>query len=85
MGTGTPYYAATPVADFLNSQWDTIVGNIGAKSEQVCVGGFIFEWSDEYWKGNNPSVQQGGPNGKFRVALSQAATRMRPDTASLTA
>ena len=66
MGTGNPYYASVPVADFLNSQWNTIIGNIGAKSEQVCVGGFLFMWCDEYYKANNPSVQQGGPNGKFQ-------------------
>ncbi|MBV8300555.1 MAG: hypothetical protein JOY68_01370 [Candidatus Dormibacteraeota bacterium] len=66
MGTGRPYYASVPVADFLNSQWNTIIDNIGAKSEQVCVGGFVFIWSDEYYKANNPSSQQGGPNGKFK-------------------
>jgi hypothetical protein len=66
MGLGKPYYAAVPVATFLNTQWNTIKGNIASKSAQVCVGGFIFDWSDEYWKGNNPSVQQGGPDGTFK-------------------
>jgi hypothetical protein len=65
MGTGNPYYDAIPVADFLTSVWNAITANIGAKSAQVCVGGFVFIWSDEYYKANNPSVQQGGPNGEF--------------------
>jgi hypothetical protein len=65
MGPGKPYYAAEPVATYLNTEWNTIKANIAAKVDQVCVGGFIFDWSDEYWKGNNPSVQQGGPEPKF--------------------
>jgi hypothetical protein len=66
MGPGKPYYAAEPVATYLNTEWNTIKANIAAKVDQVCVGGFIFDWSDEYWKGNNPSVQQGGPNPGFK-------------------
>lgn len=66
MGTGNPYYDATPVADFLTSVWNAIKGNIGAKSFQVCVGGFLFIWSDEYYKAKNPNVQQGGPEPKFQ-------------------
>ena len=65
MGTGKPYYDAIPVATFLDTQWKTIVGNIGSKTAQVCVGGCIFDWCDEYWKGGNPSVQTGGPSADF--------------------
>ncbi len=68
MGTGQPYKAAVPVATFLNEQWNTIKGNLANNNEQVCVGGFIFDWSDEYWKAgpNNYNVQVGGPNGDFQ-------------------
>jgi len=68
MGQGQPYYAAQPVARFLNTQWNTLTANIGAGNNQVCVGGFIFEWSDEYWKGNNNNTQVGGPDANFHGA-----------------
>jgi len=53
MGTGQPYFNAQPVATFLNTQWNTIKTNLKAGTNQVCAGGFIFDWCDEYWKGNN--------------------------------
>jgi hypothetical protein len=65
MGMGKPYYDAQPVARFLNTQWNTIKDNLMSGDNQVCVGGFIFDWCDEYWKGNNKSTQIGGPNGGF--------------------
>jgi len=65
MGEGKPYYVAQPVARFLNTQWNTIKTNLMAGDNQVCVGGFIFDWCDEYWKGNNKSAQIGGPSGGF--------------------
>jgi hypothetical protein len=65
MGTGKPYYDAMPVARFLNTQWNTIKANLMAGDNQVCVGGFIFDWSDEYWKANDKSAQKGGPSGGF--------------------
>jgi hypothetical protein len=66
MGTGQPYYDAVPVAKFLNTQWNTIKANLAAnRDEQVCVGGFIFDWCDEYWKAGNNNVQTGGPNPNF--------------------
>ena len=65
MGPGQPYFDAQPVARFLNTQWNTIKTNLMAGDNQVCVGGFIFDWCDEYWKANNKSVQIGGPNDKF--------------------
>ena len=66
MGQGQPYFAAQPVADFLTTQWNTIKANLKAGPNQVCAGGFIFDWCDEYWKAdpdnpNPPVVQIGGP------------------------
>lgn len=66
MGTGQPYFAAQPAATFLETQWNTIKSNLMGGSNQVCVGGFIFDWCDEYWKGNNNNVQVGGPNIDFQ-------------------
>ena len=66
MGSGQPYFDARPVATFLTDEWDTIRANLGAKAGQVCVGGLIFDWSDEYWKGNNIATQVGGPNDGFQ-------------------
>jgi hypothetical protein len=69
MGTGQPYFAAVPVATFLTSQWNTIKANLGAGTNQVCVGGFIFDWCDEYYKAGNNYSQVGGPNAAFQGAL----------------
>lgn len=66
MGQGQPYSAAQPVATFLTTQWNTLKANINSKANQVCVGGFIFDWCDEFWKGNNPNTQVGGPDGSFK-------------------
>ena len=66
MGPGQPYFAATTTSQFLTTQWQTIRANVGAGTNQVCVGGFIFDWCDEYWKGGNPNVQQGGPSQGFQ-------------------
>jgi hypothetical protein len=66
MGQGKPYFDAQPVATFLTTQWNTIKANISSNANQVCVGGFIFDWCDEYWKGNNINVQVGGPNIDFQ-------------------
>jgi hypothetical protein len=70
MGQGQPYFAAQPVATFLTTQWNNITANLKAGSSQVCAGGFIFDWCDEYWKADpdNPTppvVQIGGPDGSF--------------------
>ena len=70
MGQNKPYFAATTTSQFLTTQWQTIKANIGAGPNQVCVGGFIFDWCDEYWKAQpnnpNPTVQLGGPNQAFQ-------------------
>jgi hypothetical protein len=65
MGPGKPYFAAQPVAKFLTTQWDTIKINLKGGPNQVCAGGFIFDWCDEYWKANNNNIQIGGPDGSF--------------------
>ncbi len=36
-----------------------------AGNDQVCVGGFIFDWCDEYWKSGHNDTQVGGPNRNF--------------------
>jgi len=66
MGSGQPYFAATTTTNFITSLWNAITANVGAGNDQVCVGGFIFDWSDEYWKGNNVNVQVGGPDVNFK-------------------
>ena len=65
MGPGKPYFAATTTSNFITTLWNAITANVGAGNDQVCVGGFIFDWCDEYWKGNNVNVQVGGPNVNF--------------------
>jgi hypothetical protein len=62
MGPGQPYYDAQPVGTFLNTQWNTIKDDLIA-GNQVYVGGFIFDWCDEYCNNNE---QVGGPNAKFQ-------------------
>jgi hypothetical protein len=66
MGQGKPYFAAQPVATFLTTQWDTIKTNLKGGPNQVCAGGFIFDWCDEYWKANNNNMQIGGPSAGFQ-------------------
>jgi hypothetical protein len=66
MGQGQPFFAATTTTNFITSLWNAITANVGAGSDQVCVGGFIFEWSDEYWKGDNADEQVGGPDVNFQ-------------------
>jgi hypothetical protein len=71
MGPGKPYFAAQPVAEFLTTQWNTIKINLKGGPNQVCAGGFIFDWCDEYWKAdpdnpNPPVVQIGGPATGFQ-------------------
>ena len=67
IGPGMPYFDAKEVGPYLTGLWNVITGNVGAKNAQVCVGGFIFEWSDEYWKAGNQfrSKQVGGPDPNF--------------------
>lgn len=65
MGQGNTYYDAVPVGDFLSNQWATISANLSAGDDQVCAGGFIFDFSDEYWKGGNANTQTGGPASGF--------------------
>jgi len=42
-------------AFFLQSQWNQIYANLANKKSGAgnCIGGMIFEWSDEWWKHNS--------------------------------
>ena len=44
-------------AFFLESQWRQIYGNLAGNKDGAgnCLGGAIFEWSDEWWKHNQDS------------------------------
>jgi hypothetical protein len=66
MGQGQPYFAATTTSQFLTTQWQTIGANVGAGTNPVCVSGFIFDWSDEYWKAGDASNHLGGPDQGFK-------------------
>lgn len=45
-------------AEFLESQWVEIYRNLAGNPEGAgnCLGGAIFEWSDEWWKHNESSA-----------------------------
>ncbi|HAJ57091.1 MAG TPA: hypothetical protein DCL35_04905 [Candidatus Omnitrophica bacterium] len=42
-------------ADFLESQWSEIYRNLAGSEDGVgnCLGGAMFEWTDEWWKHND--------------------------------
>jgi len=46
-------------AFFLESQWRQIYGNIAGNKEGVgnCLGGVMFEWTDEWWKFNEHDME----------------------------
>ena len=40
-------------AEFIEAQWDEIEKNVyGGGGNGNCLGGFVFEWTDEWWKFN---------------------------------
>ena len=44
-------------ARYLENLWDQIADNLSAENEnRVCIGGTVFEWSDEWWKAGNWAV-----------------------------
>src|SRR4030042_181193 len=47
-------------AFFLESQWRQIYGNLANRENSAgnCLGGIIFEWTDEWWK-HNPNEAGG--------------------------
>ena len=62
-------------AFFLESQWRQVYENIAGSKEGSgnCVGGVIFEWTDEWWKHNDSdpagwiehSLEAGWSNGQY--------------------
>lgn len=49
-------------AFFLDSQWRQIYANLGVagQGQGNCLGGIMFEWSDEWWKHNEADVASWG-------------------------
>lgn len=47
-------------AFFLKSQWKEIYKNLAGRGEGNCLGGTIFEWTDEWWKHSNPQIHDTG-------------------------
>lgn len=43
-------------ADYLQVHWEDIMDN-----RDVCCGGLVFEWTDEWWKHENPSSHDATP------------------------
>ena len=62
-------------AFFLQSQWSQIYENLANNKAGAgnCIGGTVFEWTDEWWKHNpdNPEgwkvhdTESGWPNGSY--------------------
>lgn len=55
----------TMQADFIKSQWENIEVHLSYhNSTDSCIGGCVFEWCDEWWKGSsvagNPATMGGG-------------------------
>jgi hypothetical protein len=49
-------------ADYIKVHWEDLLEN-----RDVCSGGFIFEWTDEWWKAGFPTTQDASnaPNGAY--------------------
>ncbi|MEM1874506.1 MAG: glycoside hydrolase family 2 TIM barrel-domain containing protein [Candidatus Hadarchaeales archaeon] len=42
---------------YIENLWDEISENLSAENEnRVCIGGTVFEWSDEWWKAGNYEI-----------------------------
>lgn len=43
-------------AEYITSQWKELYLNTYGKGKGNCLGGFVFQWRDEWWKSENPLV-----------------------------
>lgn len=75
LGNGQPWITGAPnngdPTPFMTRMLNTLYGDLDDGAGQVAVGGYVFSYADEYWKGDPsnpvpPSTHVGGPDGAFQ-------------------
>lgn len=75
LGNGQPWITGAPnngdPTPFMTRMLDSLYDDLDDGAGQVAVGGYVFSYADEYWKGDPsnpvpPSAHVGGPNGGFQ-------------------